>query len=305
MKRGLLGMSCLACAAALVSASAMAQESPFSSTANVHFAGGVSSAPNVQADEYMYDDGTAEDALGLTAGGVIVWLTQFQVTQGNETITSLSVAFGSPGCTSPPCGENGRPFGIGLWSDPNQDGNPSDGAFLAKATSAQADVDTNTFVNVDIPDTNVGAVGTRFFVVVWTRNEVRGLAGDFPASLDQSQGSQGRSWVTGANAAQFDPNMFGTSIGWFDLDTIGFPALWLIRASTSGGGSSCQYVLSAQPKGKKGCNACPRRGDTISSGEPCEDTGDCAKKYKLKKLDCPDGGPGFCKKIKGKRDSCG
>ncbi len=289
--------------AMMLASGVMAQESPFSASGAPAF-NGIATTPGTLADEYMHDDGSAEDALGLTAGGVVVWLARFQVTQGNETVTSLSAAFGSPGCTSPPCGENGRPFGIGLWSDPNQDGNPSDGAFLAKAASVQSGVDNNEFVTVDIPDTNVGAVGNRFFVVVWTRNEVRGQPGDFPAALDQAQTSQGRAWVTGQNGAQFDPNQFGTTVGWFDVDAINFPGLWLVRASTSGGGGGCQYALSANPKPKKGCNVCPSRGDVIGSGQDCEEVKDCDKKLVIKKLDCPDGGPGFCKKVKGKRDSC-
>ncbi|RJP38620.1 MAG: hypothetical protein C4547_04385 [Phycisphaerales bacterium] len=77
-----------------------------------------------------------------------------------------------------------------------------------------------------------------------------------------------------------------------------------VLIGTGGGGDACQYALKKDSKAKK-CDSCPAKGDLYDSGEACEEVGDCAKKIKVKKIDCPDGGDGFCKKIKGKRDSCG
>ena len=66
------------------------------------------------------------------------------------------------------------------------------------------------------------------------------------------------------------------------------------------GGKTCQYKLKRDAKGKRGCKACPAKGDLIGSEDACEITKDCPKKIKLKKMDCLEG-KGFCKKIKGKR----
>ncbi|RJP33673.1 MAG: hypothetical protein C4547_11920 [Phycisphaerales bacterium] len=71
------------------------------------------------------------------------------------------------------------------------------------------------------------------------------------------------------------------------------------------GGTNCQYKLKKNSKAKKGCGSCPRKGDLFASETSCEDVKDCKKKISLKQVACPDGGQGFCKKIKGKLDSCG
>lgn len=68
-------------------------------------------------------------------------------------------------------------------------------------------------------------------------------------------------------------------------------------------GKTCQYKLKRDSKGKRGCEACPAKGDLVGSENACEITKDCPKKLKLKKMDCPEG-KGFCKKIKGKRSGC-
>lgn len=68
------------------------------------------------------------------------------------------------------------------------------------------------------------------------------------------------------------------------------------------GGPACNYTVK-KSKSKKGCDSCPAKGSDMSSGEACEDVGDCAKKIKGN-IECPNGGNGFCK-IKAKRSSCG
>src|SRR3954464_15579796 len=42
---------------------------------------------------YMIDDGTAEDSIGLTAGGNLLCLNSFPVSAGNNVITSISIAW--------------------------------------------------------------------------------------------------------------------------------------------------------------------------------------------------------------------
>ncbi|RJP32192.1 MAG: hypothetical protein C4547_14315 [Phycisphaerales bacterium] len=66
--------------------------------------------------------------------------------------------------------------------------------------------------------------------------------------------------------------------------------------------SGCKYTIK-KSKAKGGCNTCPAKGDSFSSGQDCEVVEDCDKKVKGK-ISCPGGGNGFCK-IKGKRSSCG
>ena len=81
---------------------------------------------------YMIDDGMAEDSVGLTAGGSLVALNEFPVTGGNNVITSISIAWGTPAFPDPSL--NGLPYTAVLWSDPNGDGSPTDAVVLAQGS---------------------------------------------------------------------------------------------------------------------------------------------------------------------------
>jgi len=88
-------------------------------------------------------------------------------------------------------------------------------------------------------------------------------------------------------------------------DLFGF-ARWdatVVMARNPFGGAWCQYKLKKDSKARRGCEACPRMGDIVASPQSCKKKNDCDKKLKGK-IDCPGGGHGFCKKIKGKRTGC-
>ncbi len=69
-------------------------------------------------------------------------------------------------------------------------------------------------------------------------------------------------------------------------------------------GDACQYKLKRDSKPKGGCKACPVKGDIFATEQNCKRMVDCDKKIK-RNIDCPDGGRGSCKKVKGKRIRCG
>src|SRR6476660_6221481 len=50
---------------------------------------------------YSIDDGTAEDSVGLTNGGNLLVLNSFPVSGGNNVITSISIAWGTPAFPDP------------------------------------------------------------------------------------------------------------------------------------------------------------------------------------------------------------
>ena len=45
---------------------------------------------------YMIDDGSAEDAIGFGAGGDLICLNEFAVIPGSQTVTNVSLAWGTP-----------------------------------------------------------------------------------------------------------------------------------------------------------------------------------------------------------------
>src|SRR5215813_4046283 len=84
---------------------------------------------------YMIDDGTAEDSVGFgngTSNFEAVWFNQFDVIPGQTLISTVSVAWGTPLFPDPSI--NGTPITIGIWADPNGDGNPSDAFLLGQVS---------------------------------------------------------------------------------------------------------------------------------------------------------------------------
>src|SRR5438552_3749661 len=139
-------------------------------------------------ETYILDDGTAEDAVGLTLGGDIICLNQFTVIPGSDTINSISIAWGTPAFFDPSL--DGLPYTAVLWSDPNGDGQPDDAAVLATAPGVVASQGTNTFLITPITPTGVA---TSFFVGFIITH----MAGQFPSAFDESAPVFNRSFVAG------------------------------------------------------------------------------------------------------------
>jgi hypothetical protein len=138
---------------------------------------------------YMIDDGTAEDSIGLTLGGNLLCLNSFPVSGGNNLITSISIAWGTPLFPDPSL--DGLSYTAVLWSDPNGDGSPTDAVVLAMAPGVVSMQGTNTFITTNIPPT---LVTTPNFFVGFVINHA---AGQFPAAFDEDAPTfSNRSWVS-------------------------------------------------------------------------------------------------------------
>lgn len=179
---------------------------------------------NPRINEYMHDDGVAENSIGIntSAGFGLAWATQFNALAGQNTITGMRAAFGF-GANAGVL--NGMAATAYLWSDPNQDGSPADAAVLQSTAGVVASSGTNTFINFAFPATTI-PVGDSFFIGI-VMNFVPGPA-MFPAAIDQNSGAPlGRTWAGFVVGAPFNPNAWTNTT---DINTI--PALagkWLIR----------------------------------------------------------------------------
>src|SRR3954468_17554382 len=130
---------------------------------------------NIPLFTYVIDDGTAEDSIGLTAGGTFVACNSFPVTGGNNVITSISIAWGTPAFPDPTL--DGLSYTAVLWSDPNGDGSPTDAVLVSQPPGVSPQAGTDTFITSTIPPTMVTT--TDFFVgFLVTHN-----AGQFPAAF--------------------------------------------------------------------------------------------------------------------------
>jgi MYXO-CTERM domain-containing protein len=180
-----------------------------------------------RATNYAWDDGTAENSVGLQNGGVLAAINAFPVIGGDNVITSVDVAWGTPAFA----GQNGivagTPFNYYVWSS-NAANDPS-GAnstllFAGSSTIAAANIDNNTFQSLAVPSIVIGSA--IFFVGV----DIAHPAGAFPLAVDQTAPTfGGASWAGGG--AAFNPNNPGFNGGpMLDLAALGL-GNWMIRAN--------------------------------------------------------------------------
>jgi hypothetical protein len=180
----------------------------------------------------MIDDGTAEDSIGLTAGGTFVSCNSFPVTGGNNVITSISIAWGTPLFPDPTL--NGLPYTAVLWSDPNGDGSPTDAVVLAQANGVISQQGTDTFITTAIPPTMVTTAN--FFVGFLITH----TAGQFPAAFDESAPIPNRSWIALTSSIN---DLSGAA----PIESFGLVGNWLIRADGNTGGPTPTGTPSPTP----------------------------------------------------------
>ncbi len=178
----------------------------------------------------ILDDGSAEDALGLIAGGQFLWLNRFTPDPADYPIAldQVDVMF------IPDTGINvGELIDIYLYED--ADGNPANGATHLGSLTNQAvqAVDGATWSSYTLaaPVTFDGP-GDILIAVV---NRTAGVAaGTFVASIDQSS-TQGRSWIGLGTLA--DPPVLPLAT-FVVVDSLGFPGNWMVRGFGEGGAAA-------------------------------------------------------------------
>ena len=135
-----------------------------------------------------------EDAVGFGNGSQnfqSLWFNQFAVIAGQTSITTVSVAWGTPFFPDPFM--DGTPVTIAVWSDPNGDGNPSDAALLGQVAGTIQNSGTDTFVDYTFsPPVDVSAFSS-FFVGDLT--PMNNGPQQFFQGIDQNN-SQRRSWIS-------------------------------------------------------------------------------------------------------------
>lgn len=177
----------------------------------------------VPPNEYKYDDGSIENALGLTAGGDMCWLHIFDSGPGDD-IFSLTSAFGNPNSPGS-CPGAGTPITIAIWNDPTNDNDPNDAVFLDSAAGVLANPDTNT-LNLYSFTSKVAVSG--HFVVGCVVNQP---SGNYPGPMDETAPTTAFSWVCGDTTSSFDyNNLANNNVPPAACGSIGFPCNWLLRA---------------------------------------------------------------------------
>jgi hypothetical protein len=148
----------------------------------------------------QYDDGTTEYASEIGTGGVqrtTAWMYRMGEIGTTTRVTTVSSAWGWT-MTGTPLAP-GLIGEVGVWEDPNDDGDPSDAVLLGRASAPMVGAHTDALQAIALP-APVYASGY-FFVAAWvehtngfpvprdilgcnTRTEVGWLLGNEPGALD-------------------------------------------------------------------------------------------------------------------------
>ncbi len=183
---------------------------------------------------YVLDDGSAEDAIGFGDGFQSfqsVWVNQFAVIPGQTTITAVEVAWGTP---ADPQSIDGTPVTIGVWSDPNGDGQPFDAALLGSVAGTIQQNGTDTFITYTFsPPVALPAGATSFFIGDLTpANPVE----EFFQGIDENSVLHNQSWVVAnGDGSNVDINNLGNNSLIGTIDSFGLPGNWLVRGDTGSG----------------------------------------------------------------------
>ena len=143
---------------------------------------------------YQLDDGTMENSVGFGNGlqnFESLWFNQFDVIAGQTSITTVSVAWGTPIFPDPSL--NGMPVTIAVWSDPNGDGNPSDAVLLGSVAGTIQNAGTDTFVDYTFsPPVDVSAFSSFFVGDLTPMNNGPRTSSQ---GIDQNSRPSGESWI--------------------------------------------------------------------------------------------------------------
>ena len=137
---------------------------------------------------------------------------------------------------------------IAIWSDPNGDGDPTDGLLLGSVAGTIQNEGTDTFVNYTFsPPVDVSAF-TSFFVGDMT--PMNNGPEHFFQGLDENGPLHMRSWIAAnGDGSPVDINTIGNNDLIGTIDSFGLPGNWLIRADTGGGGGSPTPTPTGTPGG--------------------------------------------------------
>ncbi len=216
------------------------------------------------------DDGSSENTIGLTAGGALAWMVGFGQGQPTTTLLSIETCFGSPAFPGGYVPQG--PVTLAVWDDPNDDGDISDGVFVASvlAVISPGSIDTDVFQATPLAPAVV-LNGIFFVGAVVVHNP-----GEFPGPLDQSGagpsvcGGGPGSWVAGNTTGMFDfNNLAANDVPPQTMASVGLPGNWLLRVGCcsnpdagtifccgNGSGTQCPCGNNSSPVAPGNCGGC-------------------------------------------------
>jgi hypothetical protein len=205
---------------------------------------GMMSFASLSMAVYVVDGGTADKSMGFTgpAGstGDILWLNRFPVVDSENTIHTISVAYGCQGTGVP----NGTPVTILLYEDLNG-GSTRDAVLRAAVDGTVQDMGTDTFVSYSVPPT---AVRGFLLVGVVLRNQQQGW---YPAALDFTEpifpNTSYAGFLSPGGSMNINDLSSIRSTNYGTIEGFGRPGNWLVRAFGTATTTSPIGVGAASP----------------------------------------------------------
>lgn len=175
---------------------------------------GASAGVGLSGFEYAHDNGSGNVNIGpaFAEPAEMLWGNYFEVEGGYNTITSVSVAWGSI--------EPGLEAQLLVFDDPDNDLDPGNAQLLASTTGLTAVPQSNEFVEYPIGEVQVSG-GFFVGVLMEVDNTQR------PGRLD-TQTISGRSWLFFDD--RIDVGDLGGSPYILNMDDAPFPGTWMVRA---------------------------------------------------------------------------
>lgn len=201
-----------------------------------------SSAPAPHPVEFVLDDGTAQNALGLDSGMQFLWANQFTPAPGDSPLfmESIDIFFDSSSNVLP-----GDPIDFFVYHVP--DGEPANGADLIHALPDQMVQDIGEWSSFYFTDPLlIEDPGDVLVAAVFRVSDFSG----WPAAIDTSSPSQERSWIGIFNGDPPESPQLPAPDTWERVDELGFAGNWMIRAYGSRAFFSTETAEGTVPPGE-------------------------------------------------------